>query len=210
MDTPFFDSPDNIYTFYYDESGNDRKFYIREDFSGYNVQRKEGLHFFLGGVAHHGETTTADAVALIKSLKLAKGEELKAAVFGKGDFPDIIGRKKAETFLKWLVDSDLYVHCFHLNLIYWSYIDVIDDCVIYALDNKIIPSEDSRFDLEQFIKLHKDALYNVIKENAKDFFELLSKYDFPELFGKEKDFISDLSVFVEKSGLKVKDEEPNS
>ena len=210
MDTPFFDSPDNIYTFYYDESGNDRKFYIREDFSGYNVQRKEGLHFFLGGVAHHGETTTADAVALIKSLKLAKGEELKAAVFGKGDFPDIIGRKKAETFLKWLVDSDLYVHCFHLNLIYWSYIDVIDDCVIYALDNNIMPSEGSGFDLEQFIKIHKDALYSVITTNAKDFFELLSKYDFPELFGKEREFISDLAVFVEKSGLELKEKEPKS
>lgn len=209
MDTPFFDSPDNRYTFYYDESGNDRKFYIREDFSGYNVQRK-GLHFFLGGVAHHGETTTADAVALIKTLKLAKGEELKAAVFGKGEFPDIIGRKITGTFLKWLVESELYVHCFHLNLVYWSYIDVIDDCVIYALDNNIIPSEGSGFDLEQFIKIHKDALYNVITTNAKGFFDILSKYCFPELFGKEKEFISDLAVFVEKSGLELKEKEPKS
>ncbi|AIR06503.1 hypothetical protein JT31_18360 [Cedecea neteri] len=209
MEIPFFDSPDNRYTFYYDESGNDRKFYIREDFSGYNVQRK-GLHFFLAGVAHRGNSTTADANALIETLKLAQGEELKAAVFGKGEFPDIIGRKKTGTFLKWLVDSELYVHCFHLNLVYWSYIDVIDDCIIYALDNKIIPTGTSEFNLEHFMKIHKDALYDVITTNAKDFFELLSKYNFPEVFGKEKEFIKDLAKFSERSGLKLKEKESSN
>lgn len=209
METPFFDSPSNRYTFYYDESGNDRKFYIREDFSGYNVQRK-GLHFFLAGVAHHGNSTTADANALIETLKLAQGEELKAAVFGKGEFPDIIGRKKTGTFLKWLVDSELYVHCFHLNLVYWSYIDVIDDCIIYALDNKVIPSGTSGFNLEHFMKIHKDALYDVITTNSKEFFELLSKYNFPEIFGKEKEFIKDLAKLSECSGLKLMEKEPNS
>lgn len=209
MDTQFFDSPDNKYTFYYDESGNDRKFYIREDFSGYNVQRK-CLHYFLGGVAHHCETEPADAISLIKELKLAKGEELKAAVFGKGAFPEIIGRRITGTFLRWLVDSGLYVHCFHLNLVYWSYVDVIDDCAIYALENKIIPSNGPGFNFEFFLKVHKDALYSVIKQNAEGFFELLSNYGFPELFGKEKKFISDLASLVEKSGLELKEKEPNS
>lgn len=208
MDTPYFDSSDNRYTFYYDESGNDRKFYIREDFSGYNTQRK-GLHFFLAGVAHHGDATSADPDSLIKTLKLAQGEELKAAVFGRGEFPDIIGRKHTGTFLKWLVDSDLYVHCFHLNLVYWSYIDVIDDCIIYALDNEILPSEESGFNLELFIKIHKDALYKAITSNSKSFFEFLSKYDFPELFGKEKDFIKDLSTFIEVSTPKIKEDKSN-
>lgn len=209
MKIPFFDSPDNRYTFYYDESGNDRKFYIREDFSGYNVQRK-GLHFFLAGVAHHGDSTTADANALIEALKLSEGEELKAAVFGKGEFPDIIGRKNTGYFLKWLVESELYIHCFHLNLVYWSYIDVIDDCVKYAIDNKIIPTGGTGFNLEHFVKIHKDALYNVITTNSKDFFEILSKYNFPELFDKEKEFIKDLAILSERSGLALKEKEPSS
>ncbi|WAT08857.1 DUF3800 domain-containing protein [Rouxiella badensis] len=208
MDIPFFDSPDNKYTFYYDESGNDRKFYIREDFSGYNVQRK-GLHFLLAGVAHQGAFTSADPDSLIKTLKLAQGEELKAAVFGRGEFPDIIGRRHTGTFLKWLVNSDLYIHCFHLNFVYWSYIDVIDDCIIYALNNDILPSEKSGFNLELFIKTQKDILYEAITSNSKFFFELLSKYDFPELFGKEKNFINDLSIFIETSIPKIKDDNSN-
>lgn len=56
---------DDVYTFYYDETNNIRKFHLVED--GFNVS--DPGNFVLGGILHKGLMHRADFGHLIKSRR---------------------------------------------------------------------------------------------------------------------------------------------
>src|SRR5690554_1039745 len=155
MEFPSFDNESDFYAFYYDESGNTRKFYIQPDKNNFNVDRdpnqKARYNFSLGGIAHKGKSASADPTELILNLKLQKtAKELKLDQIARGNFSEILKSSKLEIVLKWILDSDCYIHYFNLNMVYWAFIDIVDDCLIFCADRVKVRVE-SEADVKAFV-----------------------------------------------------------
>ena len=88
---------DDVYTFYYDETNNIRKFHLVED--GFNVN--DPGNFVLAGVLHKGIQYQPDIDELLKRLNLQKTtKEIKLKHVGKGDFEKVISSQKLSIILK--------------------------------------------------------------------------------------------------------------
>lgn len=84
---------DSYFTFYYDETNNIRKFYVREiDFnSSFNS------NFVLGGLVYEGNQP--DIKPLFDKLNLQKNiTEVKLKHIAKGEFLDCLKSEKLNTF----------------------------------------------------------------------------------------------------------------
>ncbi|EHF3472149.1 hypothetical protein J1C15_003145, partial [Proteus mirabilis] len=72
---------DEVYTFYYDETNNIRKLYLKD--SGFNVNKAD--NFILAGILHKGRNTSCDYSTLFQMLNLQKStHELKLKHVAKG------------------------------------------------------------------------------------------------------------------------------
>ena len=128
-----FPQQNKSYQFYYDESNNVRKLYLSKQIDGYNIDHDPDKHnsvnFVLAGVAHTGSSSSADFDDLRQRIQLqANAKEFKLKHLAKGDFLTMLTSKKLTAFFEWLLYGDLYLHYFHLNMEYWGYVDIIDDC----------------------------------------------------------------------------------
>ena len=128
----------DCYTFYYDETGNCRKFYLKDG----NVNSVEGLshNFLLGGVAYQGTEHNADFEALYHSMHFMEGQkELKFKhLYNKStDFLSFMNSQRASDFLSWLVNSGLYVHYSTLNNLYYSLVDIVESILWTPYTNYI-------------------------------------------------------------------------
>ncbi len=115
---------DSSFTFYYDETNNIRKFYVRKtDFnSSFNS------NFVLGGLVYEGNQP--DIKPLFDGLKLQKNIiEVKLKHIAKGEFLDCLKSKKLNIFLDCLLELDLYIHYSSLNILYWSIADIVDSAI---------------------------------------------------------------------------------
>jgi hypothetical protein len=137
-----FNKSEPAYTMYYDESNNHRKFYINRERDSYNIDndlgRKQGssVNFMLAGVAHRGDSCKADPEELISSLRLQKSaKELKFDQVASGTFDVLVKSPKIKQILKWILDNDLLLHYFNLNMEYWAFADIIDDCIYHCIKN---------------------------------------------------------------------------
>ncbi|MGX6571887.1 hypothetical protein ACWM58_01315 [Klebsiella quasipneumoniae] len=131
------------YTFYYDESNNVRKLALSDKIDGYNIEHDEdkysSLNFVLGGVAHLNDSSTADFDALKKSIMLQPtAKEIKRDHVATGDFIFMLNSRKLKGLFEWLLQSDLYVQYFNLNMEYWAYLDIIEDCVLFCLEKNFL------------------------------------------------------------------------
>lgn len=183
----------DVYTFYYDESNNVRKLYLSKQIDGYNVDHDEdkntGVNFILGGVAHKGDSSTVDFDALKKAIMLQPtAKEIKLKQIATGDFIYMLNSKKLTGFLEWLNESDLFIQYFNLNMEYWSYLDIIEDCVLFCMEKKLLRFYDD-FHFRQYQDLHKDELYKVILNDKPSFIKELKSFDYPYLGGKEEEFL---------------------
>jgi hypothetical protein len=96
---------DSAFTFYYDETNNIKKFYVRENNFNYTFT----ANFVLGGLVHHGQAP--DVQPLIDSFKQQKtAKEVKFKHIASGDFLDCLKSEKLKLFLQFVKDSNLYVH----------------------------------------------------------------------------------------------------
>lgn len=94
-----------IHTFYYDETNNIRKLYLRD--SGFNGSVDS--NFVLGGVMHDGTESHANIDELLSTLNLQQSiKEIKIKYLAKGDFINCLKSEKLNNFLSWLYKSDLY------------------------------------------------------------------------------------------------------
>jgi len=126
-------------TFYYDESNNHRKLWIDPERLAYNIDKDTkrkipvGRNFVLGGVVHYSQSSFADVSALIDALRLDKSaKEIKFNSIAKGDFDACLKSERIGSLLRWLIHSDLYLHFFNINLEYWAFIDIVDDCLFWC------------------------------------------------------------------------------
>ena len=147
----------------------------------------------LAGVAHTGSSSSADFDDLRQRIQLqANAKEFKLKHLAKGDFLTMLTSKKLTAFFEWLLYGDLYLHYFHLNMEYWGYVDIIDDCILFGREKGFIP-EMSDEQLYGYMLANKDALHTYVKANKVQFIQFLKSYDFPYIEGREKDFIQGLS-----------------
>ncbi|AVM42767.1 DUF3800 domain-containing protein [Fastidiosipila sanguinis] len=148
-------------TFYYDESGNCRKFSLTN--TGFNnIDALKG-DFVLAGVAHEGKSCDIDVPSLYAELDYKEGQKelkFKHLYHNSRDFQSFIGSKRATGFLKWLSKSGLYIHYSALNNLYYSLVDIVDSlwethpqCVMYMWDIKGA--------LYDFVIEHQDEVINI-------------------------------------------------
>ena len=148
-------------TFYYDESGNCRKFSLTE--KGFNnIDALKG-DFVLAGVAHEGGSFDIDVPSLYATLDHKEGQKelkFKHLFHNSEDFQSFMGSKRATGFLEWLSKSGLYIHYSALNNLYYSLVDIVDSlwkthpqCIMYMWDIKNA--------LYDFVIEHQDAVIDI-------------------------------------------------
>lgn len=161
-----------VYTFYYDETNNIRKLYLKD--TGLNVKRAD--NFVLAGILHKGLSVNSDFPDLFRKLNLQKSaNELKLKHIAKGNFLNMLKSEKLHIIFSWLIEKELYIHYFNLNIIYWSVIDIIDS---------IIGELHHPFYTMNHMSLKSD-FYEIANSKADTFLNKLHEFNYPDV-PKEK------------------------
>lgn len=173
-------------TFYYDESGNCRKFYLTDN--GFNDPEAIKGDFVLAGIAHNGKSYEIDLVSLHEALEYKEGQKelkFKHLYHNSADFVSFMGSKRATEFLEWLDKSGLYIHYSALNNLFYSLVDIVDSlwethpiCIMYFWDIK-------------------NALYDFTIEHQDEVIDILIRHTYPDV----KDTVSfcyELCVLISK------------
>ncbi|MGL5932099.1 MAG: DUF3800 domain-containing protein [Cetobacterium sp.] len=177
--------------FYYDETDNCRKVTLTE--KGFNDDSNSKI-FVLGGMMSKNQEclNNFNFEGLKSKLKLKLDtEELKFKdIFkDKKDFLTILNSRKLETILKTILESDLYIHFYAIDLLYFSVVDIVDS-LDFALDCDFI-----------YIQKIKSELYDVVKKNQKEFNQKSYEFHYPNIkeeeLGAFYDFIRGL---IKKEG----------
>jgi hypothetical protein len=182
-------SIDGSYTMYYDESNNCRKFCIKEQ--SFNVPAEED--FVLAGVGYeNNQTPSYDFNQLWSDLRLQKNvKEIKFSKhFPSGDFLNCMLSKRTEKFLEWLDNSGLFIHCSHINNLFYSIVDIVDS--ITDLDDITLFG----FDINSL----KNVVYKLFLSNSCKFFEIMKKYKYPNIQADEiENFCNELILLFGSS-----------
>lgn len=161
------------FNFFYDETGNCRKFYLTED--GVNAKDSLKKDFILGGIALSNSDIDVDFESLHCIMDFKEGQkELKFKHLYKNskDFLLFMDSKRAIGFLQWLKDNNCYIHYCTLNNLYYSLVDIVDSLYeIYPL----------LFDNIELIFKIKDVLYYFVKEHCDEIINMLYEYNYPNV-----------------------------
>lgn len=173
------------YTFFYDESNNIRKLFLKGKRFNTDSHSNPSPCFVLAGIVHEGDVAESDIKELLNALKLPpSAKELKFKQVAKGGFLDNLKSQKLVTILEWLLKSDYYIHYDNINIEYWSLVDIIDDCCEHVDKYgglNYSPAGGKRM----YLDYHKDALYELMKMDKSNFLSLLSKYTYPKVEPKD-------------------------
>ncbi len=159
-------SPSSIDVFsnlYYDETGNIKKFVVREE--SFNVDAN--THFVLGGIEGDGSIKFEDLKNYL-GVQPSVTKEIKSKHVYTGTFEWCLKSKTLERFLDLIIERNWHIHFHSLNLLYWSIVDILD-----SIEN--ITSYGSS------INELKSMLYRVAKHNAKATARLFYDYQYPNL-----------------------------
>lgn len=159
---------DSSFTFYYDETNNIKKFYVRE----YDFNYTFTANFVLGGLVHSEQAPNIQP--LVDSFKLQKTvKEVKFKHIASGGFLDCLKSEKLKLLLKFIKDSDLYVHYSSINILYWSIVDIVDSA--------IVSSEHAQQLGPQFANYLKNDLYKLSRLEIESVIQLFYKYKYPNI-----------------------------
>lgn len=157
-------------TFYYDESGNCRKFTLTE--KGFNNTDALKGDFVLAGVAYEGSQIDIDIPQLYKALDFKEGQKelkFKHLYHNSKDFISFMGSKRAIGFLDWIDKSGLYIHYSALNNLFYSLVDIVDSlwethpqCIMYFWDIK-------------------SALYDFVIEHQDEVIDIFIRHTYPNV-----------------------------
>lgn len=159
----------DVFTFYYDETGNCRKFRLTEN--GVNNSNALENNFILGGVAFSGINKQINFDMLFSSLGFDKEHQkelkFKHLFHNSNNFLNFMESKRASTFLNWLDKNDLYIHYCTLNNLYYSLVDIVDS----------LRSEKS---IQYNIQL-KNELYNFTTSYSDEVLNILYNHSYPNI-----------------------------
>ena len=164
--TPF----DEKMTFYYDESGNCRKFSLTA--TGFNNADALKGDFVLAGIAYEGESFGIDVPTLYAALDYKEGQKelkFKHLYHNSNDFLSFIESKRATGFLNWLANSGLYIHYSTLNNLFYSLVDIVDS--LWETHPQCI----------MFFWEIKSALYDFVIEHQDEVVSIFVKYTYPDV-----------------------------
>ncbi|EGL41899.1 DUF3800 domain-containing protein [Megasphaera lornae] len=157
-------------TFYYDESGNCRKFTLTD--TGFNnIDALKG-DFVLAGVAHEGTSFDIDVPSLYTALDYKEGQKelkFKHLYHNSRDFQSFIGSKRVTGFLKWLSRSGLYIHYSALNNLYYSLVDIVDS--LWETHPQCL----------MYMWAIKGALYDFVIEHQDEVIDIFIRHTYPDV-----------------------------
>lgn len=180
---------DDVMTFYYDETGNCRKFALTE--MGINAPDALINDFILGGIVFDGHKCPVDVDALFSALKLQPTvKELKFKhIYGASkDFLQCLNGRKISAFLSWLSESKLHIHFTTLNNLYYSVVDIVDS--LWEAQPQFCFSMD-------WVNGLKSALYRFAAKHSDQFLGLITLYHYPDVARQDiQNFCDDLCNFI--------------
>lgn len=157
------------YTFYYDETNNIRKFYVKEQ----DFNTSFDLTFVLGGLVHSNRTKP-EIETLFEGIRLQKSiSEIKLKHLATGDFLECLTSDKLNVFLINLLKSKFYVHLSTVNVFYYSLVDIVDS----AIANSEISQQ-----LGMPFAMHlKNDLYRLAKIEKEAVVDLFYSFGYPNI-----------------------------
>jgi hypothetical protein len=159
---------DGAFTFYYDETNNIKKFYVRENDFNYTFT----ANFVLGGLVHSEQAPNVQP--LIDSFKLQRtATEVKFKHIASGQFLDCLKSEKLKLFLQFLRDNDMYVHYSSLNILYWSLVDIVDSAIVSSVAAQQLGP--------QFSNHLKNDLYKLSRLEIDAVIDLFYRYEYPNI-----------------------------
>jgi len=159
---------DSKFVFYYDETNNIKKFYVRENDFNYTFTS----NFVLGGLVHEG--IAPNIQPLIDGFKLQKTtKEVKFKHIANGNFLDCLKSEKLRIFLQFIKDGDLYIHYSSLNILYWAIVDIVDSA--------IVNSEVAQQLGLGFSNQLKNDLYKLARLEINSVIQLFYKFEYPNI-----------------------------
>ena len=162
--------------FYYDESDNIRKFQLKGDNSSFNADYLS--QFTLGGLVSKNEITDTSLDFLYKQLNLQSNmKEIKSRhiLNKKKKGISSFDSEKLSKFLKFLLDSEWYIHYTTVNVFYFGVvIDIIDSLIKYNVE------KNNKYDINKADSL-KSFLYLCMLAEIDNWKNVLSKINFPNL-----------------------------
>ncbi len=180
---------DEEYAFFYDETNNIRKFWIRDD--GFNERPK---NFVLGGIVHKKSEPLTGFDELVKSLNIQKSaKEIKFNQLATGSYLGVLHSKKIKTLLEWLIANGVFIHYTNFNPLYWSLVDIVDSLW-------------EEPELRQYMPytMHiKSELFNLANADLDRLVLILKKYRFPNVQRNASSaFMTEFSSFLESVSKK--------
>lgn len=172
---------DNKYTFFYDETNNYRCLRFKNNIFNFDYEK----NFVLGGLAVLGDIP--DLSELRNKLNIQENVgEIKFKHIAHGTFRECLKSRKLEICLQTLIDTEnLFLHYHHLNLLYWSLVDIVDSAI---LDKNTVHVLDI-----------KNALYCVVRMELNDTLNLLINSNYPDVpFEELPYFIDSLSEILSR------------
>lgn len=159
---------DSRHVFYYDETNNPRKFYVKE--SEFSTSFRS--NFVLGGLVFENPETNLDG--LFSGLKLQGNiQDVKLKHLTHGKFSECLDSQKLNYFLEYLLDKKIPVHFQWVNLLYWSTADIVDSC--------IANSEVAMKVADEMHEKVKDDFYRLTKGKVDEFIDLFYRYRYPNV-----------------------------
>lgn len=175
---------DEEMTFYYDESGNCRKFLLTEN--GFNNNDSVKGDFVLAGVAHEGKTFKINLSELHKIFHYQSSQKelkFKHLFHNSANFLSFMESDRLTHFIKWLDESGLYIHYSTMNNLYYSLVDIIDSlyethplCAVYFSEIK-------------------SAFYDFVLEHQDEIVDILVKHSYPNVKNVQL-FCNDLCYLI--------------
>ena len=174
---------DEEYAFFYDETNNIRKFWIRDN--GFNVKPK---NFVLGGIVHKKSKPLTGLDELVDSLHIDKSAtEIKFNQLARGRYLDVLKSKKIITFLEWLISNRVFIHYTNFNILYWSLVDIVDS----------LWDDPDLCQYMVYIMHIKSELYNLANADLDGLALILKKYRFPNVQRNSSfEFMIEFSAFL--------------
>lgn len=158
---------DEEYSFFYDETNNIRKFWVRDD--GFNKPPK---NFVLGGIVHKKSRPLKGLDELVKSLHIQKSaKEIKFNQLATGSYLGVLNSKRIRTLLEWLIANEVFIHYTNFNILYWSLVDIVDS----------LWDEPELCQYMPYVMHIKNELFNLANTNLDRLVPILKKYRFPNV-----------------------------
>lgn len=173
---------DDKLRFFYDETNNIRKYYLKEDKFNESIK----TNFVLGGVVLE-EGQEVELQPLFDSFGLQKNVvEVKLTNLAKGNFIDCLESIHLQTIFKYLIDNQLFIHYSSLNFLYYSIVDIIDSL-----------SEATDIHYDPFCnRALKNDFYVCVKNNLEKFIEIFYKYEYPNIKNENASEFIDLLINI--------------